>query len=98
MTPELWALEGVIALGAILIAYALWPERQPRAKPHPEHRAQHGAPASLLGGETVRLHEQWPVAAAYVRPVVRCECPVLIERGRIAVPLTHYAGCPRAAN
>jgi hypothetical protein len=96
MTAELWALAGLAGLGIGLIDWALWPERQPRAPRGERGRVGHHS-SQMLGGETVRLHEHWPTAAAYVRPVVRCACPVAIEHGRISVPVSHYAGCPRAA-
>lgn len=80
MTPELWALEALLALGTGLIAYALWPESPPRAGRHPGRQ-----PA----------HAQWTMHSP-TAPLAGCSCPVVLLRGVPVPPAKHYAGCARA--
>lgn len=77
MTPELWALEALAAVGLALIAYALWPASAPRAEPHPDHQ-----PA----------HAEWTMHSP-TAPLAGCSCPLVLLQGVPVAPAKHYAGC-----
>jgi len=80
VTPELWALEGVAAVGLALIAYALWPESAPRAEPHPGYRPEHA---------------EWTMHSP-TQPLAGCSCPLVLLQGVPVEPVKHYAGCAGA--
>jgi hypothetical protein len=77
VTPELWALEALAAVGTGLIVFALWPDVAPRAERHPGRQPEHA---------------QWTMHSP-TAPLAGCSCPVLLLQGVPVAPAKHYAGC-----